>query len=137
MKKLFTGIAFILAILFITNMTLNYMGKPMLFTKNTQQVSAHNVDQLKSEIASLKSANNYERYIVKFKIKQTHLSLSIKKHLSDMANQTELEVPVDKAYYDQVNKGDDVSKKFRWGSLLLKGSIGSWDIRVEDKRIEK
>ena len=46
-----------------------------------------------------------------------------------------IQIPVDKEYFDSVNVGDVIDDRFRMGSLIFKGSFGSWDITVEDKQI--
>ena len=50
-------------------------------------------------------------------------------------NTTEFEVMVDKRYYDSVEVGQSINNDFRIGSLLMKGSVGSWDIKVADKTV--
>ena len=47
-----------------------------------------------------------------------------------------IQIPVDKEYYDSIKVGDTIADDFRMGSLVTKGSFGSWDITVEDKEIQ-
>lgn len=78
-----------------------------------------------------------ERYILTVRVKQSHFSLDIGKHIKDELNATEFEIAVDEQYYNSINVGDSICNEFRSGSLLMKGSIGNWDISVVNKRVEK
>lgn len=73
-------------------------------------------------------------YIITFEISQSHLSLDLTEHLKDAMNKLTFEVPVDVDYFNKLKIGDIVSNQFRTGSLIAKGSIGKWKIRVIDKR---
>lgn len=90
---------------------------------------------LKEEIVDIKVENGTAKYIVTFKIKQKHYSLSLEDALKDEMNAITIQVPVDKEYYDSIKVGDTIADDFRMGSLVLKGSYGSWNITVEDKEI--
>lgn len=48
-----------------------------------------------------------------------------------------MQVPVDKEYYDSVEVGDKIDDSFRMGSLIMKGSFGSWKVTVDDKEIHE
>lgn len=87
-------------------------------------------------IQDLREENDIPNYIVTFEIGQQHVTLDIGDLLKDAINKTELEVMVSKEYYDAVDIGTVVNDDFRVGSLVLKGSFGSWIIEVIDKRIE-
>ena len=75
------------------------------------------------------------KYILKIKIYQTHFTLSLKEHIKDKMNAFEVELPVDKGYFDSLNIDDQISEEFRYGSLLFRSSIGDWNIKVIGKRI--
>ena len=92
-------------------------------------------DLVKSEIAHIKEEKGIEKYIVTFRIKQTHVSLNIGTHLKDEMNQITVEIPVDREYYEAISVGDVIADEFRMGSFVLKGSFGSWKITVENKTI--
>ena len=87
-------------------------------------------------IQDLREENDIPNYIVTFEIGQQHVTLDIGDLLKDEINKTELEVMVSKEYYDAVEIGTVVNDDFRVGSLALKGSFGTWNIEVIDKRIE-
>ena len=40
-----------------------------------------------------------------------------------------------KSFYDSVVVGSEIVDSFRVGSLLLSGSLGDWEMTVEDKEI--
>lgn len=87
-------------------------------------------------IQDLREENDIPNYIVTFEIGQQHVTLDIGDLLKDEINKTELEVLVSKEYYDSVDVGTVVNDDFRVGSLALKGSFGTWNIEVINKRIE-
>ena len=94
-------------------------------------------ENLQAEIDSMKEENGVYTYIVKFKVKQSHLSLDISNHVKDAMNSLEFEIPVSKTFYDSVEKGDTIDDSFRMGSFLMKGSFGSWKVKVADKYIQE
>ena len=93
-------------------------------------------DSLKSEIADIKVENGTAKYVITFNIKQSHFTLDLSEHMKDTMNDISIQIPVDKEYYDSVEVGDTIADDFRMGSLVMKGSFGSWDITVEDKEIQ-
>lgn len=99
----------------------------------TLQIEKNSIEKL---IQDLREENSIPNYIVTFEIGQQHITLDIGDLLKDAINKTELEVMVSKEYYDAVDVGTVVNDDFRVGSLALKGSFGSWNIEVINKRIE-
>lgn len=92
-------------------------------------------EKLENEIVDTKVENGIAKYVITFEIKQSHFSLDLGKHLKDAMNAIEIEIPVDKEYFDSVEVGDTINDDFRVGSLVMKGSFGSWDITVKSKDI--
>lgn len=104
------------------------------------------VEQLKKEnaalaaqVQALKTGGTAKppKYILKIRLKQAHFSLSIKKHIKDAVNAIDFEIPVDKEFYDSVSKGTEIIDKFRFGSFVLSGSFGDWEMTVKDKEIRQ
>jgi hypothetical protein len=102
------------------------------------------VKQLKKENAllveqlnALKAGNSSKspKYILKLRLKQSHFSLSIKKHIKDAVNAIDFELPVDKEFYDSVSEGTEIIDKFRFGSFVLGGSFGDWEMTVNGKEV--
>jgi hypothetical protein len=102
------------------------------------------VKQLKKENAllveqlnALKAGNSGKspKYILKLRLKQAHFSLSIKKHIKDAVNAINFEMPVDKEFYDSVSEGTEIIDKFRFGSFVLGGSFGDWEMTVKGKEV--
>lgn len=91
-------------------------------------------DKLKQEIASLNNYDGHTRYIVVIEIKQSHVIDPIAM-IKDGMNAIELPIYVDKGFYDGVEVGEVLDDSFRVGSLWMNGSIGSWDIKVIDKKV--
>lgn len=90
---------------------------------------------LVEQVNALKSGNNAKapKYILKLHLQQSHLSLSIKKHIKDAMNAIDFEIPVDKEFFDSVSEGTSIVDKFRFGSMILAGSFGDWEMTVKDK----
>lgn len=95
------------------------------------------IEELSNEVMKLHiyKQGRTPKYILKLKLKKSHLSLSITKHIKDNMNAIEFEMPVDKEFYDSVTVGSEIVDSFRVGSLLLSGSLGDWEMTVEDKEI--
>ena len=107
------------------------------FKKKTIRNSKDDIVTLKSELKELKiyKSGKIPKYILKLKLKQSHISLSISKHLKDAANAIEFELPVDKDFYKSLKVGDEIIDEFRSGSFILYGSFGKWKMKVVGKEI--
>lgn len=75
------------------------------------------------------------KYIITFKLKQSHFSLDIDKHIKDAMNAIKFNIMVDKDFYNSVEVGDKVVNDFRVGSFIMNGSFGNWKMKVIDKQI--
>lgn len=95
---------------------------------------------LKEELEAYRQVNSDEHsdvtYLVTLKIKQVHYTLDVSEHIKDSLNDIEITIPVDREFYESIDKGDTLDDSFRWGSLLAKGSLGKWKITVKDKTIQ-
>ena len=93
---------------------------------------------LVAEVNALKSGTYAKspKYFLKLRLKQSHLSLSIKKHVKDAMNAIEFELPVDKDFYDSVSEGTEIIDKFRFGSFILYGNLGDWEMTVKEKYVK-
>ncbi len=94
---------------------------------------------LAAQVQALKtgSTSGNPKYILKIRLKQSHFSLSIKKHIKDAVNAIEFELPVDKEFFDSVSEGTELVDKFRFGSMVLYGSFGDWEMTVKDKEVRE
>lgn len=72
-------------------------------------------------------------YVLNLNLRQISYSFSLSKQLRDYTNQVDFEIPVDKDYYNKVSVGQELTDNFRFGSLIFKGSFGSWRIKVTNK----
>lgn len=93
---------------------------------------------LVAQVKALKEGTNAKslKYMLKLRLKQSHLSLSIKKHIKDAVNAIEFELPVDKEFYDSVSEGTEIIDKFRFGSMILYGTLGDWEMTVKEKYVK-
>lgn len=90
---------------------------------------------IETEIIDAKETNGTAKYVVTFRIKQSHFTLDIGEHIKDAMNEITIEIPVDKEYYDSVSVGNTVNDDFRVGSLIMHGSFGNWKVTVEKKEV--
>lgn len=60
------------------------------------------------------------KYIVKFRIKQSTFTLDIGEHIKNGMNAIELELPVNKSFYDKVSIGTEISNSFKMGCITVK-----------------
>ena len=51
-------------------------------------------------------------------------------------NSIEVEFPVNKDYYNRLSIGQDMTDKFKWGSLVMDGDFSTLHMKVVGKRIE-
>ena len=91
---------------------------------------------LENTVVEKKEENGTEKYVLTLEVKQTHFSLDISEHLKDSMNAIEIQIPVDKEYYDSVEVGQDIADEFRMGSLVFKGTFGSFKVSVIKKEIQ-
>lgn len=87
-----------------------------------------------SQISEIQIDPGETKYFVTLNISQSHFTFDLSEHFKDELNDIDIEIMVDKDYYDSFEVGDSVNDDFRWGSFLSSGSIGNWDITVCDKR---
>lgn len=93
---------------------------------------------LAAQVNTLKLGMNAKppKYLLRLHLQQSHLSLSLKKHIKDAMNAIDFEIPVDKEFFDSVSKGTEIVDKFRFGSFVLYGSFGDWEMTVKDKVVQ-
>lgn len=101
-----------------------------------------NVSYLNNQVRDLQAQKSaYQsgreiKYIVKFKIKQSTFTLDIGEHIKNEMNCIEVEIPVNKSFYNSVSIGTDITDSFKWGSLVMNGDFSTLHMRVVNKRIE-
>lgn len=93
------------------------------------------VNELNRQKSALQSGREI-KYIVKFQIKQGTFTLDIFEHVKNEMNSIEIEIPVNKAFYDRLSVGQDITDSFKWGSLVFNGDFSTLHMRVISKRIE-
>lgn len=94
------------------------------------------VSELENTVAEKKEESGTAKYVLTLKVKQTHFSLKISEHLKDSMNAIEIQIPVDKEYYDSVEVGQNIADEFRMGSLVFKGTFGNFKVSVVGKEIQ-
>lgn len=143
MKKILT---FIFTVCVITS-CYNVSDKMRLQTECDNLASQkycleNNIVDLKSEISNLRrekstlQSGREPKYIVKFKIKQGTFTLDIFEHAKNEMNSIEIEVPVNRDYYNRLSIGQDITDSFKWGSLVMNGDFSTLHMKVTGKRIE-
>ena len=102
----------------------------------------NNIVDLQSEISNLQrekstlQSGREPKYIIKFKIKQGTFTLDIFEHAKNEMNSIEIEVPVNRDYYNRLSVGQDITDSFKWGSLVIDGDFSTLHMKVAGKRIE-
>lgn len=91
---------------------------------------------LEKIISEKKEESGTAKYILTLKIKQSHITLDISERLKDYMNVIEIQIPVDKEYYDSVEVGQNIADEFRMESLIFKGTFGNFEASVIDKEIQ-
>ena len=104
-------------------------------SEELERLRKENTD-LKAQLDLLNAAKK-PKYILKLKLKQASFSLSVTKHIRNAVNAIEFELPVDKDFYDSVSEGTEIVDKFRFGSLVLYGTLGDWEMTVRGKEIRE
>ena len=104
-------------------------------SEELERLQKENAD-LKAQVQLLNAAKKH-KYILKIRLKQANFSLSIKKHIKNAVNAIDFELPVDKDFYDSVSEGTEIVDKFRFGSFVLYGSFGDWEMTVKGKEIRE
>ncbi len=94
------------------------------------------VSELENITVEKKEENGTAKYVLTLEIKQSHFTLDISEHLKDSMNAIEIQIPVDKEYYDSVEVGQDIADEFRMGSLVFKGTFGNFKVSVIKKEIQ-
>lgn len=92
--------------------------------------------KLETEVSEKKVENGTAVYIVTINISQEHPVWDMENNIKDSMNDVDIDIPVNKEFYDSVEVGTVLNDSFRTGSFIISGSIGSWNIKVTDKKIE-
>ena len=137
MKKLLSFVIAILMIFILSGCVENdeYLEQRCEDLRKEISVLEAEKTALENEVIDAKVENGTAKYIITFRIKQTHFTLDIGEHLKDSMNEITIEIPVDKEYYDSLSVGDTINDEFRMGSLIMHGSFGSWKVTVDNKEI--
>jgi hypothetical protein len=88
---------------------------------------------LEEEISDIKEENNIHDHVVELTVKQSHFTLDLGTHFKDAMNELVFEVPVSEEFYNSVEVGDVLEDDFRMASVVLKGSFGSWKVKITNK----
>lgn len=136
-------VSVILAVAFLFSLT--GCGEQSQIDSLKQQIAELQVQksELESEISVLgntvtekKEESGTAKYVLTLKVKQTHFSLKISEHLKDSMNAIEIQIPVDKEYYDSVEVGQNIADEFRMGSFVFRGTFGNFKVSVIKKEIQ-
>lgn len=84
-------------------------------------------------------------YMVRIDIRNSSFSLDIGKHIRNAMNAVQMDIPVDKEFYNAVKEGQELKSGFKTASFVMKGSISSikiscvkkWTITKPTKKAKK
>jgi len=93
------------------------------------------VKDLQAEKLALQNGRD-PKYIIKVKIKQGTFTLDPFEHIKNEANAMEMELPVNKDFYDKTAVGTDLLDKLKLGSFLIDGDASWLHFKIIDKHIE-
>lgn len=99
---------------------------------NSLDTQVHDLNIQKSSLQTGREI----KYIVKFKIKQGTFTLDLLEHAKNEMNSIEVEIPVNKDYYNRLSVGQDITDSFKWGSLVVDGDFSTLHMKVIGKRME-
>ena len=151
MKKLILFMAMCLLMASCTITDEEYQEKKAEYNRLTEQCQSlsnrksglnSTISQLEAEIRDLRTEKNIlqngrtSKYIVKFQIKQGTFTLDPWDHIKNSMNTIEIEIPVDREYYNALSLNQDLTDAFKWGSLIMDGDFSNLHMRVVGKRIE-
>lgn len=93
-------------------------------------------ESLTNEIITEKVEKGIAIYVVTIGISQSHMFWEIDDVIKDSLNELKIDIPVSEEFYNAVEIGTVLDESFRMGSFIMNGSIGNWDIKIVDKKIE-
>lgn len=93
-------------------------------------------ESLTNEIITEKVEKGIATYVVTIGISQSHMFWEIDDVIKDSLNELKIDIPVSEEFYNAVEIGTVLDESFRMGSFIMNGSIGNWDIKIVDKKIE-
>lgn len=94
------------------------------------------IDALNNVVVERKDEMGTAKYVLTLELRQSHFSFDVTEHFKDALNTMEIQIPVDKEYYEAVEIGQDIVNEFRMGSFVFKGSAGNFKVTVKDKEIQ-
>lgn len=103
--------------------------------ERAEQIRSEEKEKEERELLASTNPTGEEKYLVTFELKQSHFTLDLDEHVKDAMNKLELQIPVDRDYYYSIEVGDKIVDDFRWGSLVVRSSLGKWKITVKDKEV--
>ncbi len=83
---------------------------------------------LENEVIEKKEESGVAKYVVTLEIKPSYFLLDM--------NTIEIQIPVDKEYYDSIEIGQNIADEFRIGSFVFKGTFGNSKVTVTGKEIQ-
>ena len=137
MKRLLIFAIVVMAIAMLSGCVENdeYLERRCVELRDEISVLEKQKSVLENEIMDAKVENGTAKYVITFRIKQTHFTLDIGEHIKDSMNEITFDVSVDKEYYDAISVGDTIRDDFRMGSLIMHGSFGNWNVTVDNKEV--
>lgn len=93
-------------------------------------------ESLTNEIITEKVEKGIATYVVTIGISQSHMFWEIDDVIKDSLNELKIDIPVSEEFYNAVEIGTVLDESFRMGSFIMNGSIGNWNIKIVDKKIE-
>lgn len=139
-KKLLLFILIVIAIPIVLFILASVFGEE--YSQKPTKVQKSSVDSFSLIFGEGSKNENTDKptgrklYIFKLELSQgDRVSFDITDYIKDEANKCVFGIPVDSAFYDKYQVGDNILKKMRGGSFLFGGSISAWKIKLVEKYI--
>lgn len=139
MKKLIAALAVVMVVCLIgcgEQAQVDMLKQEISELQTEKQSLETEIAELSNVVIEKKEENGTAKYVLTLEIKQSHFSLDISEHLKDSMNAIEIQIPVDKEYYDSVEVGQNIADEFRMGSLVFKGTFGNFKVTVTGKEVQ-
>lgn len=117
------------------------LGSRVHLLRNDMEQLVHRREVLTKEVSTLEQVKSGKRmlYVLHLKLRQERTGLDvfdIEGHIKDKMNESFMDIPVDKNFYELVSVNQVISKEFRYGSLILGGSASNFVVTVVNKYVK-
>lgn len=112
------------------------LSKSVTNLRETKSKLEKEVSELRTEKSAFTS--DYEPvYLLTLEIKQSTFTLDLVEHAKNTINAITLQIPVSSTFYNKVSIGQNISEKFKYGSLILNGDFSKLKVKAKNKEVKR